>query len=172
MKYIIELEISGRAYEVVGKRNDLVFLTDMEDIRRVCKDIGWEHLDEEYPTGIWVQSVDGEYGDIFITFARSPYYVNVMAYKVHREWVEETPPIHSEAVQILLDLWNNWPQYDDEDRSDPRLTLIEKFLSKEGLIDEKTGTNLDLTDEGPEIPPTFSIEDYVKEDTRKRGLDR
>ncbi len=45
-------------------------------------------------------------------------------------------PQQNGAVQVLMELWTNWPQYDDEDGSDPRLTLIEEFLKEEGLIDE------------------------------------
>lgn len=128
MKFLISLRIRGRAHDVVDLRNDLVFVSDDINIERVCKDIGWEHLDEDYPTAMWIQSVEGEYEDIFITFGSRPYYTSTMVYEVRRDWVEE-------ATAVLMELLNNWSEYEDDDGVDPRLTLIEEFLRKQGLID-------------------------------------
>ena len=85
MKYTTELQVRGLATNVTSPRDDLFFTTNEDEITRICNGIGWLR-DEDTPTAMWVEIVDGDYGDVFCTFSNLPSSIFNTVYEVIRKY--------------------------------------------------------------------------------------
>ena len=86
MKYTIELRVVGLVKNVADARDDFLYLLNERDINHVCDSIGWDQLQKERPTVMWVEVLDGEYGDILCVFSSLPSSRYNTAYEVIRKY--------------------------------------------------------------------------------------
>jgi len=86
MKYEVDILAFGTVADF-EERKDLVLVTDECEIQWVCDSIGWaENTDEEYPTALWVEVLDGEYGDIYASFSSRPWSSYEIVYHIVHGW--------------------------------------------------------------------------------------
>ena len=87
MKLKIEILTRGVAHSL-EKRDDLEYITSDDDIRYFWAMTGGDTLDEDTPTAMWVQIIDGEIGDAFATWSNRPHSIYCHVFEITREWTE------------------------------------------------------------------------------------
>ena len=113
MKYTIELTLAGLAKDVTEGRDDLTYLYGEQEIDFMCKQLGWDQLDEDRPSSMWVEVVDGDYGDIFCTFASSFTSRYNSVYKVIRKMESVLGPDYDLPVPVQGTMKNICNQIDE-----------------------------------------------------------
>ncbi|MHA2063237.1 MAG: hypothetical protein ACXABY_02530 [Candidatus Thorarchaeota archaeon] len=129
MKYTLGLRPVGQARDIKNIQ-DFHYTSDEQTMKVTREHLGWDLFDFDIPTGMWIEVVDGDYGDIYVTFSSRPFSIYVDVLKVVQKW-EEDKTSHRGIPQ---DFGAGWLVHILKDDDDHLNLYIENKYSEEIII--------------------------------------